>query len=170
MKTRLISIFVSAAAIGFAASSAAQNCNHEHNSESHHHAVVKRGEQRMGFNQQTTRHHFVLLRDGGLVRVQANAAGDRAGIAQIRKHLSEIRGKFSTGNFDAPEFIHAQRPPGVPVMQQQKDAIRYSYRAIRRGAELRISSKQAEAVTAIHQFLKFQIADHETGDPLQVRQ
>jgi hypothetical protein len=170
MRTSVISVLLTSAALGFAASSAAQNRNHQQSPEAHHHRVLERGEQRMGFNQQTTTHHFVLLPDGGLVRVQANASDDHAGITQIRKHLREIRGKFSAGDFEAPEFIHAQTPPGIPVMQQQKDAIRYSYRAIRDGAELRISSKQAEAVAAIHQFLKFQIADHKTGDPLRVRQ
>jgi hypothetical protein len=30
-----------------------------------------------------------------------------------------------------------------------------------------ISSANAEAVTAIHEFLKFQITEHKTGDPLK---
>jgi hypothetical protein len=33
----------------------------------------------------------------------------------------------------------------------------------------RFSSTNAEAVTAIHEFLKFQITEHKTGDALEVR-
>jgi hypothetical protein len=32
-----------------------------------------------------------------------------------------------------------------------------------------ISSRNAEAITAIHEFLKFQITDHQTGDPREVK-
>jgi hypothetical protein len=168
MKTRTALSVLIIAALCHTTYTAAQGREQEHNSQVHHQGVMERGQQGMGFDQQSTSHHFVLLRDGGLVQVQANSAADKAGIAQIRSHLREIKGKFAKGDFDVPEFIHAQTPPGVFVMQQKKESIRYSYATMARGAQLRISSKDAKVVAAIHDFLRFQITDHKTGDPLQV--
>jgi hypothetical protein len=162
-------IFLIGAALGLPTSASAHDPVPGQQPDSHHHGVLERGEQRMGFDQQTTLHNFVLMSDGGLVRVQAKSPRDHAAIQQIRGHLREIRNEFAKGNFEAPEFIHAKTPPGVSVMQQQKASIRYSYRIIAGGAELRISSKHANVVAAIHEFLKFQITDHNTGDSLQVR-
>lgn len=167
MKRRITTSVLIGAALGLAMYAAAQG-EHDQNSQAHHHGVMERGQQGMGFDQKTTSHHFVLLPDGGMVEVEANSAADKASIAQIRAHLQEIKGKFAKGDFHIPGFIHAQTPPGVPVMQQKKGSIRYSYSQIRRGAQLRISSKDPAAIAAIHDFLKFQITDHQTGDPLRV--
>jgi hypothetical protein len=39
---------------------------------------------------------------------------------------------------------------------------------IERGAQVRISTDNAEAVKVIHEFLLFQIQDHRTGDAVEV--
>ncbi|MGH9839366.1 MAG: hypothetical protein ACREEM_11345 [Blastocatellia bacterium] len=65
-------------------------------------------------------------------------------------------------------FIHAQSPPGVHAMKRLKTAIEYQFEEIERGAQVRISSENAEAIKAIHDFLRFQIEDHQTGDSLDV--
>jgi hypothetical protein len=36
------------------------------------------------------------------------------------------------------------------------------------GASVKVSSRNPQAVAAIHDFLKFQIQDHQTGDPLTI--
>jgi len=74
-------------------------------------------------------------------------------------------GNFSRGDFGAPEHTHGQVPPGVPTMQKMKDKIRYQFRKSPQGGKLRISSSNSSAVEAVHQFLKFQIQEHQTGDP-----
>ena len=56
---------------------------------------------------------------------------------------------FSEGNFNVPMFIHAQVPPGVDVMQRLKDRINYEFAKTRRGALLRISTTDAEALDAV---------------------
>src|SRR5438270_6214318 len=38
----------------------------------HDQMVMKNGEKEMGFSQTATTHHFVLMRDGGAIRVTAN--------------------------------------------------------------------------------------------------
>ena len=71
---------------------------------------------------------------------------------------------FSEGNFEIPLFIHAQVPPGAPVMKQLKSEIHYALEKTRMGAKIRITTKNEEAMLAIHEFLRFQIQDHKTGD------
>jgi len=134
----------------------------------HHADVTKRGEQAMGFSQEKTTHHFLLFKDGGAIEVETNDPKDTDGREQIRQHLSHIAKKFSNGNFDMPMFIHGTTPPGVPTMTQLHDQIHYEFQETSRGAKVRITSANAQALEAIHSFLRFQIADHQTGDSGQV--
>ncbi|MGH9637339.1 MAG: hypothetical protein ACRD72_21095, partial [Candidatus Angelobacter sp.] len=62
-----------------------------------------------------------------------------------------------------------QTPPGVAKMTKLKDQIHYKYETAANGGRVVISSANAEAVTAIHEFLKFQITEHQTGDALEVK-
>src|SRR3954466_880910 len=61
--------------------------------------LKKRGAAAMGFDQETTTHHFRLLADGGRIGVSANDAGDIAGRDQIRTHLKDIANEFAKGDF-----------------------------------------------------------------------
>jgi hypothetical protein len=138
---------------------AVQNPNHED--------IEKRGKQAMGFDQQRTTHHFLLTRNGGIIQVNAGSAADKQSVAQIRMHLQHIRQAFRSGDFMIPMFVHNQIPPGVATMTRLKDQIHYRYEPMDQGGRLSISSGNSEAVTALHDFLKFQIREHRTGDPLQ---
>jgi hypothetical protein len=77
--------------------------------------------------------------------------------------------KFSEGDFALPMFIHATGPPGVETMKQLKNKITYEAENTARGAQLRITTHDAEALTAIYSFLRFQIQDHQTGDSLEAQ-
>jgi hypothetical protein len=147
----------------------AQETQHQHSDSMHHDAMNARGEKAMGFSQTATTHHFTLLPDGGFVQVQANDANDTANRDHIRIHLQEQAKRFAAGDFSLSEMTHDRVLPGTPQMQSFKSAITYKYEEIERGARLRISSKDAAAVAAIHDFLKFQIEDHQTGDPTSVK-
>jgi hypothetical protein len=118
----------------------------------------------MGFSQEKTTHHFLLFKDGGAIDVGANDPKDTASRDEIRQHLSHIAKMFSEGNFDTPMFIHGRTPPGVPIMKQLRDQIHYEYKETSRGARVRIRTANAQALEAVHSFLRFQIADHQTGD------
>lgn len=50
--------------------------------------------------------------------------------------------------------------PGTKVMAARRGAIRYSYRELPRGGEVRIRTNDAEALKAIHDFLAFQRMEH----------
>ncbi len=76
---------------------------------------------------------------------------------------------FADGNFKAPMLIHDQVPPGVPVMQRLKAEIKYDYKETERGARVDISTTNPDALAAVHEFLRFQIKDHETGNPTEVK-
>jgi hypothetical protein len=134
--------------------------------QDHHAGVTKRGAHVMGFDQTTTTHHFRLSRTGGVIEVTANDANDKAAISQIHTHLRHIATMFSEGNFTAPMLIHAQEPPGVADMKQAGAAIAYKYEPLARGG--RVVLNTTSHVNAVHEFLRFQITDHRTGDPLDV--
>jgi hypothetical protein len=137
--------------------------------QDHHNAVDQRGDHVMGFSHEKTTHHFRLHADGGAIEVQANSKDDTASRDQIRMHLRHIATMFADGNFQAPMLVHSQTPPGVPAMQKLKFAIGYQYRETALGAAVDIRTANREATAAIHEFLRFQIADHRTGDPLTIQ-
>lgn len=128
-----------------------------------------RGDKHMGFDHLKTTHHFLLANDGGAIQVEANDAKDMDSRDQIRGHLRHITTMFSEGNFEIPMLIHEKTPPGSEVMQKLKGEISYKYKETDRGALIQISTSNAQALQAIHEFLKFQIKEHMTGDPLEVK-
>ena len=134
----------------------------------HHADVNTRGDQAMGYSHEKTTHHFRLKPDGGVIEVSANDPKDGASRDQIRHHLTRIAELFRKGDFSLPMFTHGQAPPGTPEMTRLKDDIKYTFEAIDRGGRVLIASASPEAVNAIHQFLRFQIEDHKTGDPTDV--
>ncbi|HSK43175.1 MAG TPA: hypothetical protein VLA83_04720 [Candidatus Binatia bacterium] len=136
---------------------------------SKHEEMKKRGDQGMGFDQNKITHHFLLRKDGGAIQVTANSAGDKASREEIQMHLHHIAQAFKSGDFDIPMFVHDRTPPGVATMTKLKDQIHYKYEAAQNGGRVVVSSANAEAVAAIHEFLKFQITEHKTGDALEVK-
>jgi len=141
--------------------------NHSNHSE-HHAMVMKNGEKEMGFSQTETTHHFLITKDGGAIQVEVKDAKDAENHKKIKKHLAEIAQAFKNGIFTTPLAVHGQVPPGVSIMEQLKDKIQYTYQETEKGAMVRISTDNPQALAAIHDFLKFQIKDHQTGDPTSV--
>lgn len=137
-----------------------QDC-HDH---AKHTEVDRRGDQVMGFSHEKTKHSFRLFEDGGAIEVRANDAKDAQSIAAIRSHFKEIEKDFTAGVFTKPEEIHAKMPDGAEVMRELRAEIRYRYEELPDGARLRVVTTNPRAVEAVHRFLKFQIADHRTGD------
>jgi hypothetical protein len=132
------------------------------------HDMEKRGDGAMGFPHEKTTHHFQLFKDGGAIEVEANDANDRQSRDQIRQHLSHIAQMFGDGNFKAPMLIHDQTPAGVEIMARHKAEIQYTYDQTERGARIRITTGNEDVRSAIHDFLRFQISEHQTGDSKEV--
>lgn len=144
----------------------------EAKSEKHYEDVNKRGEahEGMGFSQTATTHHFFLTNDGGVIQVTANDSADKQSIAMVQRHFQHIGMAFADGNFEIPHFVHDTSVPGVQTMKRLKDQITYTPENLENGARLKIETKSAEALQAIHRFLRFQIADHRTGDSGKVQE
>ena len=132
------------------------------------HDVDRRGDKVMGFSHEKTRHTFRLLGDGGAIEVRALDGGDAESIGAIRSHLKVIEKDFTSGTFAKPEEIHAKLPDGADVMKERGSSIVYRYEELEGGARVRIRTKDPRALDAVHRFLRFQIADHRTGDPTTV--
>lgn len=164
MKLRLLGGMLGVTFLALTSNVSAQQAE-QHDHGAHHAAVNKRGDKVMGFSHEKTTHHFLLKKDGGTIEVAANDAQDTASRDLIRQHLQHIAKKFAAGDFEAPMLIHAQTPPGVPVLQKLKTEIKYQFEKSATGGRVRLSTDNAQALTAIHEFLRFQIKDHRTGDP-----
>lgn len=134
----------------------------------HHAGVDSRGDHVMGFDHEKTTHHFHLYRSGGAIDVSANDPGDAASRDAIREHLGHIARMFAEGDFEAPMLIHDRVPPGVPTMKARKQKIRWEFESSERGGTIRVRTEDREALSAIHEFLRFQIEDHRTGDSTAV--
>ena len=128
-----------------------------------------RANQGMGFDQEKTTHHFLLQKAGGTIEVTANDAADKTSTDQIRMHLRHIASAFANGDFSLPMFIHDTDPPGVDVMKERKAQMTFRYEDVDKGAKLVILTGDAAAREALYDFLRFQIREHKTGDPLTPR-
>lgn len=135
----------------------------------HHAGVNRRGDAVMGFSHERTTHHFRLRADGGDIDALANDPADSDSSAAIRGHFGHIARMFADGDFTAPMLIHSQDPPGTQVMTRLKDQITYTLETLPAGARIRIRTANPAALDAVHAFLRFQITDHKTGDPLTIR-
>jgi hypothetical protein len=149
-----------------------QSCpmHKEHMKETAQHQadVDKHGDEAMGFSHDKTTHHFHLYSDGGAIEVTVNDSKDSENTQAIRSHLTHIVTMFSNGEFSIPMFIHDQVPPGVPVMKEKRAEISYTFEDLSTGGRVRIKTTNPDALKAIHDFLRFQITDHHTGDATDI--
>jgi hypothetical protein len=136
-------------------------------SKDHRAGVDHRHDEVTGVRHDASAHQFRLAPDGGSIRLEVTDAADIAGRDRIREHLQGIAKAFAEGDFSLPMKIHDQVPPGVEAMKARRTAIRYAYAPTGKGGMVTLSTKDADAVAAIHEFLRFQIGDHGTGDPTE---
>jgi hypothetical protein len=132
-----------------------------------HQAMNDRGAMAMGFDQHATTHHFYLYGDGGTISIGANDPSDTKNRDAIRSHLPHITVLFGNGDFDVPMLVHdSANVPGTKVMAARKQKITYRYVETPSGGRVDIVTSDKEALAAVHDFLKYQIKEHQTGDPL----
>jgi glycerophosphoryl diester phosphodiesterase len=130
--------------------------------------VDERGDKAMGFSHDKTTHHFRVLADGGAIEVEANDSADKKSRDEIRKHLALITQMFAAGDFKIPVQVHAKTPRGASTMEQLKDKIRYRYENTEKGGRVRLTTNDPEALKAVHEFMRFQIEEHTTGDTMEI--
>ena len=66
-------------------------------------------------------------------------------------------------------LVHAQNVPGTATMSELKNQLHWSLQKTSRGARINITADNQAALHAVHEFLRFQIEDHNTGDCPMVR-
>jgi hypothetical protein len=130
--------------------------------------VEKNGDMAMGFPHESTAHHFRLYSNGGAIEVTANDNQDSRNIEAIQAHLAHIAKMFSTGDFSIPMFVHSEMPPGVSILKEKQKQISYSFEKLPNGGAVHIKTSDLDALNAVHDFLRFQIEDHQTGDTTDV--
>lgn len=170
MKSRFQNLFIVLTILLAAANAGAQHSmSHSHDQHKHHSEVNRRGDEAMGFSHKKTAHHFILKSDGGFIDVAANEAADKESSEQIRLHMKEIERLFAAGDFTKPMHTHGKMPPGASEMVKLKSEISYRYEETERGGRVVIETRNANALRAVHEFLRFQIEDHKTGNSLEVQ-
>jgi hypothetical protein len=126
-------------------------------------ALQQRGESAMGVDQYTSAHVFEPLPNGGRIVLQRQET-DSLGEATIRTHMRTIATAFANGDFAIPGFVHSMSDvPGTAKMKELRSDITYTEHDLPRGGEVVISTKNPDAVAAIHDFLAFQRMDHRAG-------
>ncbi len=135
--------------------------------QDHQGHAMDRANKGMGFDQAKTTHHFRLTADGGAIEVVAKDRDDRATISQVRGHLKRVDQAFADGDFSLPFFVHDTEVPGTAVMKERRSSIAYSFEPLPTGARVVMRTNDPQARAALHDFLRFQIREHKTGDPLQ---
>jgi len=109
---------------------------------------------------------FLGTPDGGSTETRSHVAGvDRRG----DQGMGFSAHAFSSGDFDLPMFIHDRMPPGAETRKRLRTKISYGTEDTPRGARVVIRTGNTEALAAIHEFLRFQIADHRTGDSPEIQ-
>lgn len=123
-------------------------------------AVAERSRAVMPFDLERTTHHFVALPDGAIVRVIADDPTDRRQVLLVRRHLADEADAFSTGDYSDPMRIHGREMPGVDLLRRRHDEIEVSYTLLRTGAAITFQTEDVDLVTALHEWLDAQTADH----------
>ena len=113
-----------------------------------------------GFDREAATPRIILSRTGGAIRVTVNDPEDAQMAGQIGIRLRNAATQFAHGNFSTPLQTYGQTSPGVRTMRQLHDKIVFTAHAIDGGGELILSSEDAKAVEAIHQFLRSQSQGH----------
>jgi hypothetical protein len=131
-----------------------------------HTHMNERGEVGMGYSQTATGHHFLIQPAGGVIKVEAKSPDNTGERDNIRHHLAHIAQAFANAGFDIPMFVHDSTPPGAPEMKELRQKITYSFQETPAGGQVVIRTSDPRALAAIHKFLRYQIEEHQTGDPV----
>jgi hypothetical protein len=125
-------------------------------------ALQTRGERATGVDQYTSTHLFDALADGGRIGLQ-RVVDDPAAVDRVRQHLKETAAAFASRDFSLPAFAHMRQVPGMAVMAERRDRVEHVYRNLPRGGELRLTTKDPDALRAIHEFVAFLREHHPAG-------
>lgn len=129
-----------------------------------HGAGVDKRHDTLGVAHEASRHTFKSLKDGAAIELRAVDAKDTATIDAIRSHMRTIAEQFAANDFSTPQFVHGKTPEGIEEIERLHADITFKYESLPTGARVRFTTANAEALRAIHAFMRFQNIEHRTGD------
>lgn len=132
--------------------------------------ALSRNSQLLGFDLTKTNQHFYLYKNGGAIDISAKNVDDVGSIAAVRRYLEKQEKLFAKGDVELQKQVYTQLPQSLLTMRKLKDEISFSYTATDEGGALRMFTINKDARQAIHDYLKSQIVDNQTGDPTNVQE
>ena len=100
--------------------------------------------------------------------MRVNDPADTETRNRIRHHLQQASKAFAHGDFSA-SMTHGEVSDGLPEMLRLRGGdLSYKYVETDRGAKVVIRAANPETLKAVHDFLRYQIREHRTGDSLEV--
>jgi hypothetical protein len=76
---------------------------------------------------------------------------------------------FGNGDFASPMHVHGTKDvPGIAVLAARRRAVTYRYADATDGGRIDIVTADPDALAALHDFLRYQIREHRTGDPVTI--
>jgi hypothetical protein len=112
--------------------------------------------------------HYYLVKAGGVIELTAKDPADKSSVAAVQKYLETQKDLFEKGKNEGDAEVHGKVADGVPVLKKLRNEITFFTVKSEEGAVLRMFSTNEQARQAIQDFIKFQINEHKTGDPLVV--
>ncbi len=114
--------------------------------------------------------HYYLVKNGGVIEFTAKDPNDTAAISALQKYMDVQKDLLEKGKNDDDADVHGRVPDGVPGLKRLRNEITFFAVKTDNGAVLRMFSVNDQARQAIQEFMKFQIREHKTGDPLVAEQ
>jgi hypothetical protein len=108
--------------------------------------------------------HYYLVKNGGVIELAAKDANDNATISALQKYLQNQKELWEKGKETAVTEVHSKPPECAGVMRKLRNDITFYVAKTDAGAVLRMFSINEQARNAIQDYLKFEIAEHKTGD------
>lgn len=113
--------------------------------------------------------HYYLVKNGGVIELASKDPNDTVTIEAIQKYLQTQKDLWEKGK-DTVTEVHAKAPESANIMRKLRNDITFYTAKTDAGAVLRMFSINDQARGAIQDYLKFEIAEHKTGDSPTVDQ
>jgi hypothetical protein len=118
-------------------------------------------------------HHFYLYPDGGMVTLTVTDPSDAETRKAVRAYVQRVSQLMVVGNLTRLREQFGDGVPGLTRIAEargRKATITVHSSTPDEGSQIIFSTADAAALEGLHDFLRFQITDLKTGDPLEVRE
>jgi hypothetical protein len=108
--------------------------------------------------------HYYIVKNGGVVDISAKDPNDSSTIAAIQKYLQNQKDLWEKGKESAVTAVHERPPESAATMRRLRNEITFYMAKTDTGGDLRMFSINDQARLAIQDYMRFEIAEHRTGD------